>query len=252
MKLRAVLVALFCAIVVASCTTADPKPPLRVLVFSHTTGYRHASIEPGIAAIEQLGARDGYAVDASEDPDVFSADKLKAYDAVVFLSDTTKHDDPSSEWLTGARRDALTNFVHNGGGIIGIHAASDSHYFWPWYGRMIGAQFDHHPKGTPTGSVRVVDPDHPATRGLAREVSRADEWYHFKQWTPDKLHVLVEFEPSSIGEADVKPYPISWTHEFEGGRVFYTGMGHTDESYSEPWFLAHIAGGIRWTLRMER
>ncbi|HEY4115309.1 MAG TPA: ThuA domain-containing protein [Rhizomicrobium sp.] len=245
----------FCAaavLLLAGCAGADAKLPLRVLVFSRTTGYRHASIEPGIAAIKQLGARDGYAVDASEDPDVFTPDKLKAYGAIVFLSDTTKHDDRASEWFIGARRDALMGFVHHGGGIVGIHAASDSHYFWPWYGRLIGAYFDHHPKGTPTGTVRIVDADNPATRGLAREVARVDEWYHFKQWTPDKLHVLVEFEPWSIGETDVKPYPISWTHEFEGGRVFYTGMGHTNGSYSEPWFLAHIAGGIRWALRDDK
>jgi hypothetical protein len=235
----------------AACASAQALP-LRVLVFSHTTGYRHASIEPGIAAIKQLGARDGYAVDASEDPDVFAADKMKAYGAIVFLSDTTKHDDPNSEWFVGARRDALMAFVHRGGGIVGIHAASDSHYFWPWYGQMIGAYFDHHPKGTPIGTVRIIDPNHPATRGLQAEVTRTDEWYHFKNFDPSKVHALIEFEPGSIGETDVKPYPISWTHEFEGGRVFYTGMGHTAESYSEPYFLKHIAGGIRWVLRLEK
>ena len=87
---------------------------------------------------------------------------------------------------------------------------------------------------------------------MPAETSRADEWYHFKDWDPSKLHALIEFEPSSIGESDVKPYPISWTHEFEGGRVFYTGMGHTTDSYAEPYFLAHISGGIRWALRLER
>ncbi len=253
MRNRSSLLAfLFATLFVAGCVGIGMKALPRVLVFSHSTGYRHASIEPGIAAIEAMGARDGFAVDASEDPDVFAPDRLRPYGAIILLDDSTKDDDPGSEWFVGTRRAALRGFVHRGGGIVGIHAASDSHYFWPWYGAMIGAYFDHHPKGAPTGTVRIVDPDHPATSGLARETQRVDEWYHFKQFGASKVHALIEFEPSSIGEIGVAPYPISWCHEFEGGRVFYTAMGHTPESYSEPYFLVHLAGGIKWVLRMER
>ncbi len=251
MSLRRAITALCATLAIAGCV-AGPPPMPRVLLFSHTTGYRHASIEPGIAAIEAMGQREGFAVDASEDPAVFTPQKLSHYGAIVLLSTTTNPKDASSEWFVGARREALMGFVHRGGGIVGIHAASDSHYFWPWYGQMIGAVFDHHPKGTPTGTVRVVDADHPSTRGLPTEASRADEWYHFKPHDWMAVHALVMFEPSSIGESDVAPYPISWCHDFEGGRVFYTAMGHTAESYSEPFFLQHLAGGIKWALKMER
>jgi type 1 glutamine amidotransferase len=222
----------------------------RVLVFSHSTGYRHASIEPGVTAIKALGARDGFDVDASEDPDIFAPDRLAPYRAIVFISNSTNGKDQASEWFVGARRDALMGFVHRGGGVVGIHAASDSHYFWPWYGAMIGAYFDHHPPGTPTGKIEIVDRRNPATRNLPREATRVDEWYHFKTFDPAKVHALIMFEPASIGET-IAPYPISWCHAFEGGRVFYTAMGHTPESYQEKFFLDHIAGGIRWALGKE-
>lgn len=225
-----------------------PADAPRVLVFSHSTGFRHASIEPGVAALKALGARRGYAVVASEDPDVFSADGLRGVDAVVLLSTTTKPDDPASEWLAGPRRAAFQAFVRRGGGVLGIHAAADSHYHWPWYGRMIGGRFRRHPAGTPSGVVTLTEPRHPATRGLVGPVRRTDEWYYFKDRSAGP-RVVATLSSASIGERDDDPNPVAWAHEFEGGRVFYTAMGHTPESYAEPWFLAHLEGGLDWVLR---
>ena len=220
----------------------------RVLVFSHSTGYRHASIETGVAALKALGARRGMTVVASEDPAVFDGDKLKDFDAIVLLSNSTKPDDASSEWWVGARRNAFQAFVRRGGGVVAVHAAADSHYNWPWYGRMIGGWFAKHPKGTPSGQVTVTDPKHRANRGLATTQRRADEWYYFQDHDPTS-HTLVTLDPASIGETDVNPNPAAWSHEFEGGRVFYTAMGHTPESYAEPWFVQHLEGGLNWALR---
>ncbi|MFN3388186.1 MAG: ThuA domain-containing protein [Allosphingosinicella sp.] len=232
----------------AGCATAvAADTQKRVLLFSHSTGYRHASIEPGIEAIRALGAREGIEIVASEDPDVFSAAGLSGYDAIIFLSTSTKKDDPSSEWFQGGRRDALQGFVRNGGGIVGIHAASDSHYHWPWYVKMIGGHFISHPEGTPEGALRVVDRDHPATKGMDATMRRVDEWYYFGDYNPE-THLLVTLDPASIGEKDVNPNPVSWAHEYEGGRVFYTAMGHTTETYQDPNFLAHLAGGLKWTM----
>lgn len=241
------LLLLLGAAATAGPAVAAAKSP-HILIFSHSTGYRHASIEPGIAAIKAMGERAGMTVTASEDPDVFSTEGLRGIDAIVLIGNTTKRDDPASEWFTGSRRDALEAFVHRGGGVVGVHAASDSHYGWPWYGRMIGAWFTRHPKGTPEGVVTIVDPNHRSTRGLARSVKRVDEWYYFEDYDPT-LHILVTLDPKSIGEADSNPNPMSWTHEFEGGRVFYTAMGHTPESFAEPWFLKHLEGGLDWVLR---
>ena len=225
----------------ASASAASP----RVLVFSHSTGYRHASIEPGVAAIQGLGAREKMTIVPSADPNVFTPERLRDFDAIVFLSTSTDPKKPESEWFQGARRDALQGFVRRGGGIVGIHAASDSHYHWPWWGRMIGGYFVSHPPGTPEGTLKVVDRKHPTVKGVAPSMRRVDEWYYFQDHNPE-TKVLVTLDPTSIGEKDVNPNPISWAHEFEGGRVFYTAMGHTVETYSDRNFLNHLASGLRW------
>jgi uncharacterized protein len=229
----------------ASPAAAQQK---KVLLFSHSTGYRHASIEPGVAAIKQLGVAKKIQVVASEDPNVFSDAGLKGFDAIIFLSTSTDPKKPESEWFQGGRRTALQNFVHRGGGIVGIHAASDSHYGWDWYQRMIGGHFARHPQGTPEGVIHVEDRNHPANAKLPATVKRTDEWYYFDDYNP-KMKLLVTLDPTTIGEKDVNPNPVSWAHEFEGGRVFYTAMGHTNESYSERNFLEHLAGGLNWVMK---
>lgn len=230
-------------------STESSEERARVLIFSHSTGWRHDSIETGVAALSALAEREGYAVEASEDPDVFTNENLERIDAVILLNTTSKSED-GGEWFDGARGAAFQNFVRNGGAVVGIHAATDSHRGWPWYGRMIGGYFDHHPEGTPTGMLSVVDSSHPSTRGMPGEFSRTDEWYYIADFNRD-VDVLVTLDPTSIGQEDIGPLPISWRHEFEGGRVFYTSMGHTAETYSEPVFLDHVAGGLRWALGRE-
>jgi uncharacterized protein len=244
--LRIVLVS--CALLLSACATTAVEPP-RVLIFTHSTGFRHASIEPAVAALQALGAREGYVMETSADPDVFSAEGLGEYDAIILVSNGTTRD-PASEWLVGARRNALQNFVHDGRGVVAIHAAAAGHYHWPWYRQMIGASFERHPAGTPTGRIAIVDHDHPATRNLPPHAERTDEWYYFVDYDPT-VRVLVTADPASIGADDSNPNPISWAHEFEGGRIFYTAMGHTAENYSEPLLLDHLRGGLRWALRLE-
>jgi len=227
---------------------AVPGESPRVLLFSHSTGYRHASIEPGVAAIEALGAREGVTIVHSEDPAVFSAEGLADVDAIIFLSTSTDPKDPASEWFQGERREALQRFVRGGGGVVGIHAASDSHYNWPWYQQLIGGHFARHPAGTPEGELHVIDPAHRANRGVEPIMRRVDEWYYFDDYDP-RMKLLVTLDPASIGEPDANPNPVSWAHEFDGGRVFYTAMGHTAESYSDANFLNHLAGGLAWVLK---
>lgn len=239
---------LIVAMLAGALPIAAEAKAARVLVFSHTTGYRHASIEAGVAALKAMGVRRAFDVVASEDPAIFSTEGLKPFAVIVLLSTTTKPTDPASEWLVGARREAFQAFVHRGGGIVAIHAAADSHYHWPWYGRLIGGRFTRHPKGTPTGDVTIVDRADPTARGMASHARRTDEWYYYDDYDPT-LHLIATLDPQSIGEADVNPNPISWRHDFEGGRVFYTAMGHTPESFSEPWFLRHLENGIDWSLR---
>ena len=239
------LVGLVGAIALASSPAqAESK---RVLLFSHSTGYRHASIETGVAALKRLTVPNKLEVVASEDPDIFSEAALNRFDAIIFLNTSTDQKKPESEWFQGGRRTALQRFVRRGGGIVGIHAASDSHYHWDWYQRMIGGHFARHPEGTPEGQIHVEDPKHPATARLPRSLKRVDEWYYFDDFNP-KMNLLITLDPRSIGESDVNPNPISWSHKYDGGRIFYTAMGHTSESYSDPNFLEHVAGGLRWVM----
>lgn len=239
--------ALALVLMLAACAMLPPRHESPILIFSHTTGYRHASIEPGREALKALVEAEGATAVLSEDPDIFSGERLRAFSAIVLLNTTTDPRMPESEWLTGARRQALRQFVRSGGGVVGIHAAADSHYGWPWYGRMLGGRFRHHPAGTPTGRLSVVDGRHPVTRDLPAEHERADEWYYFDGFDPAS-RLLLTLDPVSIGEQDAAPKPVSWAREFEGGRIFYTALGHTPESYGDPYFLRHVGGGLRWAI----
>ena len=109
----------------------DPEARFRVLVFSRTTGFRHDSIDEGIAAIKALGLEHGFQVDASEDPTLFRDAVLSHYDTVVFLSTTG---DP----LNNTQKAAFERFIQGGGGFTGIHAAADTEYELTWYGHLVG------------------------------------------------------------------------------------------------------------------
>ena len=231
-------------------TPASAKDRPRVLVYSGSTGYRHESIPAAVTSIKALGEKAGYVIDSSEDPEVFTAENLAKYRALVLVSNSTDPKKPESEWFTGAKRDALQGFLKSGKGVIGVHAAADSHYNWGWYGQMIGGYFDRHPKGTPKGTVTVVDARHPATAKLPKTLERNDEWYYYKDFDPT-VRVLVTIDPKSIGdsgEADVNPNPLVWCHDFGGGRVFYSALGHSNESWSEPYMIKLMTGALAYAV----
>jgi type 1 glutamine amidotransferase len=214
--------------------------PDRILVFSKTTGFRHGSIEPGIAALRNLGAANGFEVDATEDAGQFTTANLGRYGAVVFLSTT-------GDVLNDAQQAAFMTFIRRGGGYVGIHAAADTEYFWPWYGDLMGAYFARHPAPA-RARIRVENRDHPSTRALPDPWVRTDEWYDFQR-NPRRhgVTVLLTLDESSYPGGQMgSDHPIAWYHEFDGGRAWYTAGGHTDESFSEPEFLQHLLGGIRY------
>lgn len=247
---RRLLLGLAVAVLAASLVApvfAKNKP--HILVYSGSTGYRHESIPAAVAAIKAIGAKAGYVVDASEEPDVFSAEKLAGYRVLVLVDNSTDPKNPDSEWFTGTRREALQGFLKAGKGVVALHAAADSHYNWGWYGQMIGGYFERHPKGTPKGVVTVVDARHPATAKLPRTLERNDEWYYYKDFDPT-VHVLITVDPATIGEGqpDVNPNPLVWYHNFGGGRVFYSALGHSNESWSEPYMVNLVSGALAWAL----
>ena len=209
----------------------------RVLVFTKTAGWRHASIPDGIAAIRELGGAGGFVVDTTESADVFTDAGLAPYAAVVFLNTTEDVLDADSEA-------AFERYVRGGGGYVGVHAASDTEYEWPFYGDLVGAYFESHP-AVQTAAVDVVDREHASTRHLPARWERADEWYTFRA-APQGVHVLATLDETTYEGGTMGRHPIAWCHERLGGRAWYTGMGHTAESYADPAFRAHLAGGIRY------
>ena len=227
----------------ASLAVAAHAQQPRVLVFSKTVAYRHASIPNGIAAIQKLGQENGFAVDATEDAGAFTQKNLRRYAAVVFLSTT-------GDVLDAAQQDDFERYLQAGGGYVGIHSATDTEYDWPWYGRLAGAWFNGHPQNPNVrkGSYRTRDTTHVSTKGFPARFEREDEFYNFKSIDPT-IHVLVEIDESSYeGGTNGEHHPMSWYHDFDGGRAWYTNMGHTEATYTEPLFLQHLLGGLRYAM----
>jgi type 1 glutamine amidotransferase len=241
----AVLLALLCAHggVAVPNAAADQA---RILVFSETAAFRHDSIPAGIGAVEGLAARNGFSVDATEDPRVFTDARLVAYRAVVFLSTT-------GNILDEDQRAAFQRYIEGGNGFVGVHSATDTGYDWPWYGGLVGTYFADHPDIQPA-VLRVEDSTHPSTANLPSTWQRTDEWYDFRTNPRDVpgIHVLVTLDESSYSGGQMgNDHPWSWYHAYDGGRAWYTAGGHTVESYSEDLFLRHLLGGIQYAAGFE-
>ena len=214
-----------------------------ILVFSKTAGFRHASIEEGQKALLKLGKEMSIAVDTTENANFFNPEQLENYGAVVFLNTT-------GDVLNDAQQKAFEAYIQSGGTYMGIHAATDTEYDWPWYGKLTGAYFDGHPSGPNVreGQVRVVDHEHPATENLPAGWIKTDEFYDFKSFYA-AVHPLITVEESSYGWDKMGDFhPLSWYHEYDGGKAFYTNFGHTKASFSEPLMLEHLRGGLRYLL----
>ncbi|MFT4093233.1 MAG: ThuA domain-containing protein [Niabella sp.] len=217
-----------------------PVKKTKVLVMAKTNGFHHASIPAGIAAIQKLGKENGFEVDTTTDSTSFTNANLKKYAAVIFLNTT-------GTILGEKEKEALKNYMHSGGGFVGVHAASDTEYDWPWYNKMVGAWFTSHPKQQ-VAKLVIKDSTHIATRYLPEIWERKDEWYNFRDINPD-IQVLITIDEKSYeGGKNGDDHPMVWYHGFEGGRVFYTALGHGDESYSDPLFLQHLLGGIQYAM----
>ena len=206
------------------------------MVFARTVKYHHASIPKGLAAIQQLGKEHHFDVDTTTDANLFTADNLKKYAAVVFLSTT-------GDVLNDEQQTAFEQYIRSGGGFVGVHAATDTEYDWPWYNQLVGAYFKSHPKQQ-EAVLHIVDHSHLSTKHLPAEWKRKDEWYNFKSIQPN-LHILITIdEKSYTGGENGDLHPMAWYHDFDGGHAFYTELGHTDESYADPLYLQHLYGGI--------
>lgn len=224
-------------------TVVTPAKPARILVFFKTKGYYHTSIPAGIAAIQKLGKENNFIVDTTKNSAYFVQDSLKNYSAVIFLSTTMNV-------LNSDEQVAFERYIQSGGGYAGVHAAADTEYDWPWYNKLVGAYFKSHPSNSNVrkATIDVIDTTHLSTKGLPKRWERTDEWYNYKNIQDDIKVVAKLDEDTYEGGENGENHPIAWYHEFDGGRAFYTGGGHTDESFSEPLFLTHLLGGIKYAI----
>lgn len=217
------------------------KRPI-ILVFSLTKGYHHASIADGIIAIKKLGIENGFDVDTTTNVNLFTSENLKKYKALVFLSPT------GSNLFSDSQKAAFKQYINNGGGFVGIHAASDCNYEWEWYGKMVGGFFESHPK-IQDAKLSIIEPKNKIVKGLPQPWPHKDEWYNFKSFNPT-VKVLIKVDETSYQGGNMKnDHPISWYHKFDGGKVFYTALGHTKECYTDPLFLQHLLAGMKWAMK---
>jgi len=266
---RAVLViALLCVALAPGVTPAgaqtdpgDDEPRFRALIFSKTAAFRHTECIPqGTVAIAQLALQHDFEVDATENAALFTDQNLAQYDAVIFLCTT-------GDVLNANQQAAFERFIRSGGGYAGIHSASDTEYDWPWYGRLVGAYFRDHPgvagvnQQFQTATIRIEDPDTAATEDLPRRWVREEEWYNFRTNPRNLVHVLMNVDESTYdprgysqpgGSPPMGDHPIAWCHRYDGGRSFYTALGHKGVYFKEPLMLEHILGGIEIAAGVER
>jgi cytochrome c len=224
----------------AAAAAAAAEAPVTVLVFSKTAAFRHDSIPVAVAALRKIGPENGFTVVASEDAAVMSPATLMQFQVIVFLSTT-------GDILDDAQKLAFVDWYRAGHGWVGIHAASDCEYNWAWYGGLVGAYFKGHPAQQPA-KLTVVDKTFVATSFLPPIWERKDEWYNFRA-QPKDVHVLLTIDEKSYDpgpDAMGAVHPMAWYHLYDGGRAFYTELGHTQESFAEVNYLKHLTGAILW------
>ncbi len=221
----------------------------QVLVYTSPDKWHNVTEPTALLEFAKLANRHAFGLKVTQVVSDFNDENLAKYDVLVFLHSTTR--DFSDEQL-----ESFKKFIRNGGGFVGIHAASACRGEGEWYRSLIGRTFTDHPQEQ-TGELQVVDKNHPATMHLTDRWIWTDEWYSFTEPLTENLKVLMTVDESTYdpdrtwddpdrhtGMGDF--HPIAWYQEFEGGRSFYTALGHLSESYKDPWFLGHIYGGIFW------
>ncbi len=237
---------------VLACTAQSDKTmfdkPINVLVFTKTVGYRHESISSGLKMLYDQSKKQNWVITATENAELFNDDFLSNFDVVVFLNPTGDAVDPSGQI-------AFEKFMKSGKGFVGIHAASDCEYDWPFYGKLVGGYFKTHP-AQQEATVVFEKSDHPAMnpfKGM-KSYTTWDEWYSFKENPRANVNVLATLDESSIKQFDndnfrMGDHPIIWWKDKDGIRSFYTGFGHTHEAFQDKLIIEHITNAINWAAK---
>ncbi len=225
----------------------------KVLIYTKNgKGYVHENIAASIKALEVICSEYGILTDATDKPSAFTTDNLKQYDAIIFSNTNNKVFD------TEEQRKALQNFVRSGGGVAAIHSANAMERDWPWMWSMIGGKFVRHAPHQKF-DVLITDTNHPSTYFLPERWTVNDECSYSNQLNPD-IHVLLSVDLTTINDKGMKEYPgetfgkqfpLCWCHEFDGGREWFSALGHDADFYNDTIFRKHLLGGILWVLGVD-
>jgi hypothetical protein len=223
----------------------------RALLFTKTAGFHHESIHEGVAAIRALADKHVFSVNWQENAGIFNDRALENFDVVIFLNTT-------GDVLNDEQQAAFEKFIQSGKGYVGIHSASDTEYEWEWYTKMVGHMFKIHPQ-IQTAKLKITNRNFPGLELMPDEFLWTDEWYEYQPATTDGLNYIITIDESSydpkvkwgdnVGEGMGELHPMAWYHEYDGGRAFYTGLGHVPAVYQDPMFLTHLYGGIYWAAK---
>lgn len=235
----------------SACTGTESRK--HILIYTRNgEGYVHENIGASVAALEKICSEEGYATEVSDVPGVFTPENLKQYDAVIFTNTNNEGFD------TDIQREAFQEYIRQGRGFMAIHSASGSEREWPWYWALVGGKFLRHP-AYQEFDVLVTDTTHLSTAHLPHRWRVSDECYFSNQLNPD-IHVLLSVDLTTIedegkleypGETFGQQFPLCWCHTFDGGRQWYTALGHDPETYEDPLFVEHLRGGLLWVLHQE-
>lgn len=235
-----------------SCNSQKPEQkfetPINVLVFSKTTGFRHASISSGLKMLYDQSKNQNWIITATEDASLMNDELLKNIDVAVFLN-------PTGDALNELEQEAFESFIKKGNGFVGIHAAADCEYDWPFYGELVGAYFKTHPPAQ-KATVIFESYDHPAMKPFEgkKTYTTVDEWYSFRKNPRENVNVLARLDENTIKKSKddnwkMGDHPLIWWNEKEGIRSFYTVFGHTHEAFQDPLIIEHITNALNWAAK---
>jgi uncharacterized protein len=224
-----------------------------VLVYTRNgPGYVHENISASVECLKGICSKNGWTCEATDDPAVLTPEKLRKFDVLVFSNSN------NDAFTTEQQRSAFQGYIRSGGGFVGIHSACGSERNWPWFWANLGGKFVRHAKSDQKLYLKVIDPTHPSTDFLPAVWNwHEDECYYVDNLNPD-IHVLLAVDLTKI-EDDKKAeypgrvfgdyFPLCWCHRFEGGRQWYTAIGHFPKDYKDENFVKHLTGGMRWAMR---
>jgi type 1 glutamine amidotransferase len=246
MKMKTILMLVLFQLCCIQLVSAQKQ--FKALLFTTTRGWHHESLHAGVLAIQQIGVRNFFDVTLFEDPNAFTDKYLEQFRVIIFLNTT-------GDVLDSAQQKVMERFIQSGKGFVGIHSASDTEYEWDWYTKLVGRMFHIHP-AVQTAKVNVVETSFPGLQGFDNKFF-TDEWYEFGAEKVADLHYLLTLDETSYnpkaewgnnkkGTGMGKLHPISWYHNYDGGRSFYTAMGHVPAVFADPAFLNHLTAGIFW------